>query len=304
MHGSGILAVEPARDDVRRVPIAAHELEQLGLGDAREHGRVRDLVPVQVQDRQDHAVPGGIEELVRVPSGCERTGLGLAVTDHTGREESGIVEDRAIGVRQRVPQLAALMDRAGVSGRRGMGCRPGTRTGGTACAPLLAPVDLVVELGVGAVQIRVRDHRRAAVPWAGEVDRGEPSVLDRAIQVRVDEVEAGRRSPVAEQARLDVLGREGFAQQRVGEQVDLADGKVVRGPPPGVEPVERRLVDGARRSRAPSGHVLKLTPPGLLTEHHSSPYHRDRDDEQGTNRPRTTARCRRRSPSAGCGSTR
>ena len=43
---------------------------------------------------------------------------------------------------------------------------------------------------------------------------------------------------MAEQPRLDVLGLQRLAQQRVGQQVDLADGQVVGGPP---------LDSGARR---------------------------------------------------------
>jgi hypothetical protein len=37
-----------------------------------------------------------------------------------------------------------------------------------------------------------------------------------------------------EKARLGVLERERPAEERVVEQIDLADGKIVRGPPPGV----------------------------------------------------------------------
>ena len=59
----------------------------------------------------------------------------------------------------------------------------------------------------------------------------------------------GRRAPVPEQPRLDVLGPQRFAQQRVVEQIDLADREVVRGAPVGVDAVEeissRRHVDSS-----------------------------------------------------------
>ena len=62
-------------------------------------------------------------------------GLGLAVADHAGDEQVGVVERRAEGVDERVAELAALVDRARASARsRGWGCRPGSRTGGTARA--------------------------------------------------------------------------------------------------------------------------------------------------------------------------
>ena len=60
-------------------------------------------------------------------------------------------------------------------------------------------------------------------------------VLDDAIQVHVDEVQPGRRAPVPEQARLDVLERQRLAQQRIVEQVDLADREIVGRAPPGVD---------------------------------------------------------------------
>lgn len=65
--------------------------------------------------------------------------------------------------------------------------------------------------------------------------RFEVTGFDGAVKVGVDEVEAGRRSPVAEQARLDVGGSQGLGEQRIGHEVDLAHGKVVRGPPVGVQ---------------------------------------------------------------------
>jgi len=73
--------------------------------------------------------------------------------------------------------------------------------------------------------------------------------------VGVEEVQAGRGAPVSEQARLDVLRAERLAQERVGEQVDLADRQVVRGPPPGVDPGE---LDVGRFGRLPSGDQQAL----------------------------------------------
>ena len=45
-----------ALDDVRRVPVTAHERGELVLADPGEHGGVGDLVAVEVQDRQHGAV--------------------------------------------------------------------------------------------------------------------------------------------------------------------------------------------------------------------------------------------------------
>jgi hypothetical protein len=56
--------------------------------------------------------------------------------------------------------------------------------------------------------------------------------------VRIDEVEAGRRPEVSEEAWLDVVGDERPLQQRVVEQVDLPDRQVVGGPPVRVDQLE------------------------------------------------------------------
>src|SRR3546814_6501147 len=62
---------------------------------------------------------------------------------------------------------------------------------------------------------------------------------------RSDEVQTLRRPPVAEQAGLDVLVSQLLVQQRVAQQVDLADRQVVRGPPAPVEPLELVAVEWA-----------------------------------------------------------
>ena len=85
---------------------------------------------------------------------------------------------------------------------------------------------------------------------AGDVERVQVALADDPVQVGVEQVQPGRRAPVPEQSRLDVLGAQRLAQQRVVEQVDLADGQVVRGPPVRVDRLElarRRSGRGRRR---------------------------------------------------------
>ena len=52
---------------------------------------------------------------------------------------------------------------------------------------------------------------------------GSAVLPDHPVQVRIDEVQPRRRAPVAEQARLDMLGLQRFAQERIIEKIDLAD---------------------------------------------------------------------------------
>ena len=108
-----------------------------------------------------------------------------------------------------------------------------------------------IDLAVGAFEIGVGDQPGPAMAGAGDVDHVEIVLLDEPIEVHVDEVEAGRRAPVAEQARLDVLLLERLAQQRIVEQIDLADGQIVGGAPVGVDERAfgfRQRASGLRRA--------------------------------------------------------
>ena len=238
-----VLAVEADGDHERLVAVAAQQRDQLVLGDAGQHRRVGDLVPVQVQDRQHHPVRGGVEELVAVPRGRQRPGLRLPVTDHTGDQQIRVVERGPVGVHQGVAQLAALVDRPRrVRGRvrgdpAGEGELPEQRP-----QPLLGAVDARVAFGVGAVQVGVGDHARSAVPGPGHVQGVQVAVADGAVQVGVEEVQARGGAPMPQQPRLDVVPAEAVAQQRVTLQVDLPDAQIVRRPPPRIH--RRQLLGG------------------------------------------------------------
>src|SRR6201982_937293 len=72
-----------------------------------------------------------------------------------------------------------------------------------------------IDLTVGPLEVVVRDKTGTAMPGAGDVDHVEVVLLDHPVQVNVDEVQAGRRSPVAEKPRLDVILCERLLKQRV-----------------------------------------------------------------------------------------
>ena len=69
------------------------------MTDPGQDGGIGDLVAVEVQDRQNRAVGGRIQELVRVPARRQRPGFRLAVADDTGDNQVGIVEGGSVGVR-------------------------------------------------------------------------------------------------------------------------------------------------------------------------------------------------------------
>ncbi len=107
VHRHGIVAL----DEIGCVAIAAEERVQFVMGNARQHRGAGDLVAVQVQDGQHGAVVDRVEEFVRVPARGMRAGLRFAIADHAGDQQIGIVKGRAKGMRERIAQLASLMNR-------------------------------------------------------------------------------------------------------------------------------------------------------------------------------------------------
>ena len=205
MHRLRVVAL----DEMRRVAVAAKKTVELLVRNAREHRRVGDLVAVEVQDRQHRAVARGVEELVRMPARRQRSGLRLAVADHAGGDKAGIVEDRAMGVRHRIAELAALMNGPRRL-RRHMARNPAGKRelNEETLHALFVPGNVRIDLAVGPFEISVGHHTWPAVAGTGDIDHVEVELLDQTVQVDVDEIEARRGAPMAEQARLDVVLRE------------------------------------------------------------------------------------------------
>ena len=228
VHGVGLVA----GDEDRVIPVPVEEREELALGDAREHRRVRDLVAVQVEDRQDRPVALRIDELVGVPARRERPGLRLAVPDDAHGKQIRVVEHCAVRVRKRVAELPALMNRSRrLRSDMARDAAWKRELPEQTAEPLFVLADVGVQLAIRSFEVRVRDHPRAAVARAADVDRVDIARADHAVHVGIDQVEPGRRAPMAEQPWLDVLGRKRLLQERVVQEIDLADRQVVRGAP-------------------------------------------------------------------------
>lgn len=196
VEGGGKLPMHIGRvvtgDRDRAVPVAAQQRFQFGVRDAGQHRRVGDLVAVERQDRQHGAVGDGVEELVGVPAGGQRPGFGLAVTDDAGHHQIRVVQRGAVGVHQRVAELAALVDGSRRLGRDVAGDAAGEGELPEQLAQALGVLlDARVDLAVGAFQVGVGDQPRSAVPRPGHVDDVGVAVADDPVQVRVDEVEPG-----------------------------------------------------------------------------------------------------------------
>ena len=185
-----------------------------------------------------------------MPARRERPGLCLAVADDAGDEQVRVVESGAERVGERVAELASFVDRAGRLGRDVARDPAGERE-----LPEEAPHALLVlrylgvDLGVRPLEVRVGHEPGAAVAGPRDVDHAQVALLDRPVEMDVEEVESRRRAPVAEQPRLHVLRQQRLAQERVVEEVDLPDGEVVRGAPVRVDAAQLVGLRAASRRR-------------------------------------------------------
>jgi hypothetical protein len=67
-----------------------------------------------------------------------------------------------------------------------------------------------------------------------DVDHVQVVLGDQPVQVNINEIQAWRRSPVAEQPRLYVIQSQRLPQQRMVLEVNLSNRQVIGGAPPRV----------------------------------------------------------------------
>ena len=250
VHGFGVVAFQSEG----LVAVAAHQVFELGVGDAGEDGGVGDLVAVEMKDGQNRAVGGGVEELVRVPACGEGAGFGFAIANDTSDEQVGVVERRAVGMDEGVAELAALMDGAGGFGRdvAGNAKRP-TELAEETLDAVGVLLYRRVKLSVGTFKVGVGHQAWATVAGADDVDHVQVALVDGAVEVDVEEIEPRRGAPVAEQARLYIVQGERLLEKRITLEIDLAHGKIVGGAPVGVHAGEGFGVQGLRGGRVAFG---------------------------------------------------
>lgn len=120
------------------------------------------------------------------------------------------------------------------------------------------PTDIGIDLAVGTFQIGIGDDTGTAMAGSANVNDTEIEGTDGPIEVSVNKVEPGRRAPMSEQARFDVLWPQRFPQQRIIQQINLTDGQIVGSAPVAVQQVQvvgiRQLIVRACRCHLdPSG---------------------------------------------------
>src|SRR5262249_15335051 len=164
---------------------------------------------------KDATVAGRVEELVAVPARGQRTGFRFAVTDDAGNYQVRVVEGGAVGMTQGIAQFAALVDAAGrLRGDVGRNASREAKLLEQPSHSLDVGADVRVDLAVRAFQVGVGNQGRATVPGTDDVDHVQVIAPDDTVQVDVQHVQAGRRAPVPQQPRLDVLPLERLFQER------------------------------------------------------------------------------------------
>ena len=203
-----------------------------------------------MQDRQNDTVGCRVHELVGLPRSRERTGLGLAVAHHGHGQQARVVHDGAVGMAERVAELATLVDGTWRLGRKVARDAAGIRK----LAEELLQAGLIIgdvgaNLTVGAIEQRLGGAGGATVTRSHQENGVLVVIGDEAVDVAEQEVDAGRGAPVTDQAVLNVRTTKvahltGFlvdkvaAHQRVGAKVDLTDGQIVRCAPIQVDALE------------------------------------------------------------------
>ena len=80
------------------------------MADAGENAGIRNLVAVEVEDRQNDSVGCGIQELVGMPTGGERSSFRFAIADDSGNNQIGVIEGRSVRMRKGIAKFAPFVD--------------------------------------------------------------------------------------------------------------------------------------------------------------------------------------------------
>ncbi len=99
-------------DVIGRPAVAAEQMFKFFGLNASQNGWVTDFITIQMENWQHRTVSFGIQEFIRVPGGGQWAGLGLAITNHTCRNQARVIKGRTEGMTQRITQFATLVDRA------------------------------------------------------------------------------------------------------------------------------------------------------------------------------------------------
>src|SRR5262249_12163553 len=96
-------------NEVGFVSISLEKACECLVGETPKHGRVSDLVTIQMEDWQDRSIRFRIQKFVRVPACRQRPRFALTVADDAAGQQIRIVEDRAEGMHERIAKLSTFV---------------------------------------------------------------------------------------------------------------------------------------------------------------------------------------------------
>src|SRR6266496_4213734 len=112
-----------------------------------------------------------------------------------------------------------------------------------------------IKLAVGSFQINVRHQSWSTMPRPGDVDHVQIMRFDQTVEMHIDEIQTWCCAPVPKQSGFYMLKFQWLSQERIVEQIDLSDRKIIRRPPIGVHGL--RLFRSERfRSHFRNSHLL------------------------------------------------
>ena len=228
MHGHGVVALY----EVWLPAASAEEVLNLIVGKTCKHGRIADLIAVHMHNRKNSSVADGIQKLVGMPGSSKGTCLRLPVAYYGNGNQIRIIQNSSKGMSDRISQFTALIN----------GTRRLRRTvAGNAAGEgellehlfhsLFILADIWVYFTVGTLQIGVSDLEVSAVSRSGNIDHIQIIALDCTVTMGPDKILSRNSSPVAYDLFLNLIHCQGFAKQRIIQQVELSCGKIVCCPP-------------------------------------------------------------------------
>src|SRR5271170_17626 len=88
MHLGGDVAFR----EIWFIAVAADQVGQFLPADAREHGRICDLEPVEMKNRKNRTITCWIQKLIGVPTRRKRSRLRLTVADNARNDKIRVIE--------------------------------------------------------------------------------------------------------------------------------------------------------------------------------------------------------------------
>ena len=115
--------------------------------------------------------------------------------------------------------------------------------------------DICVDFRIRAFKIGIGDQSRTSMPRSGDIENIQVTQFDNAVQVRVQKIQAGSRSPVSQKTGLYMVGCERLYQESVSQKINLSDREIVRRTPVGMNRFSLGICQGRRIAQSVLGDM-------------------------------------------------